>query len=63
VTIYTVGHSTRSLDAFIALLRSHGITRLADIRTVPRSRRHPHFSKEALEQSLPSYPGLEGLTG
>src|SRR5256885_16375183 len=54
MTIYTIGHSTRSLDDFLALLQGHGITQLADIRTVPRSRRHPHFSGEALAESLPA---------
>ena len=50
--IYTVGHSTRSLEEFTALLREHGIERLADIRRYPGSRRYPHFSREALAQSL-----------
>nr|MBP9503412.1 DUF488 family protein [Promineifilum sp.] len=36
--IYTIGHSTRSLEEFIALLREHGVTLVADVRTVPRSR-------------------------
>jgi uncharacterized protein (DUF488 family) len=54
MTIYTVGHSTRPPDEFIALLRAHAIEQIADVRTVPRSRRHPHFSREALEQSLPA---------
>jgi len=68
VTIFTIGHSTRSLDDFIALLHSHGINRLADIRTVPKSRRHPHFAGDALARSLPAedvayrhFPGLGGL--
>lgn len=54
MTIYTIGHSTRALDEFIALLRAHDITQVADVRTVPKSRRHPHFSREALERSLPA---------
>jgi len=53
VTIYTIGHSTRSLDDFVALLRAHRIRQLADVRTVPKSRRHPHFAGEALALSLP----------
>jgi len=53
VTIYTIGHSTRSLDDFLALLRAHRIRQLADVRTVPKSRRHPHFAGEALARSLP----------
>ena len=51
--IWSVGHSTHSFDAFIALLTAHGITLLADIRRVPRSRRHPHFDTDALARSLP----------
>jgi uncharacterized protein (DUF488 family) len=50
--IYTVGHSTHPLDEFMALLTAHGIRQLADIRSVPRSRRHPHFSADALAASL-----------
>jgi uncharacterized protein (DUF488 family) len=53
VTIYTIGHSTRSLDDFLALLRAHRIAQLADVRTVPKSRRHPHLAGEALARSLP----------
>jgi uncharacterized protein (DUF488 family) len=66
-TIYTIGHSTRTFGELIGLLRAHDITRLADIRTVPRSRRHPHFSIDALSSSLPqagiSYRHLPGLGG
>ena len=66
--IYTIGHSTRSLDEFVGLLRTHGVEGIADIRTVPKSRRHPHFSADALSVSLPQvgvsyrhFPGLGGL--
>jgi uncharacterized protein (DUF488 family) len=66
--VYTIGHSTRALDEFIALLHAHGVNQLADVRTIPKSRRHPHFAKDALSESLPaagiSYrhsPGLGGL--
>jgi uncharacterized protein (DUF488 family) len=52
VTFYTIGHSTRTLPEFLALLRVHGIAQIADVRTVPRSRRHPHFAREALAASL-----------
>src|SRR5205814_124509 len=51
--VYTIGHSTRALEELVALLREHGIERLADIRRFPGSRRYPHFSREALERSLP----------
>jgi uncharacterized protein (DUF488 family) len=56
--IYTIGHSTRSLEEFISLLREHGVTRLADIRRYPGSRRHPHFSGESLQRTLPDH-GIE----
>ena len=51
--IYTIGHSTRTLDEFTELLRMNGVERLADIRRYPGSRRYPHFSREALAESLP----------
>lgn len=65
--IYTIGHSTRSLAELVALLGEHDVTRLADIRRFPGSRRHPHFSKESLEHSLPghgiAYVHFEDLGG
>jgi uncharacterized protein (DUF488 family) len=51
--LYTVGHSTRSLDELVGLLHGHGIVLLADIRTAPGSRRLQHFSRVALEAELP----------
>jgi uncharacterized protein (DUF488 family) len=51
--VWTVGHSTYSLDAFVGLLAEHGIQQVADIRTAPRSRRHPQFDAGALAVSLP----------
>src|SRR5215471_1142755 len=53
--IFTVGHSTRSLDELVTLLRAHGVTQLADVRTVPKSRRHPHVARDALSRSLPEH--------
>jgi uncharacterized protein (DUF488 family) len=50
--VWTIGHSTRSADEFVALLQANSITGLADVRTIPRSRRHPHFGREALEARL-----------
>jgi uncharacterized protein (DUF488 family) len=68
VTIYTVGHSTRPFDEFLRLLQAHGIEQLADVRTVPRSRRHPQFARETLDAALASqgityrhFPALGGL--
>ncbi|MEO6455895.1 MAG: DUF488 domain-containing protein [Ginsengibacter sp.] len=51
--IYTIGHSTRTLEEFISMLTSSQISFLADIRSYPGSRRYPHFNKEALQASLP----------
>jgi uncharacterized protein (DUF488 family) len=51
-TIYTIGHSTRTIEQFIALLRAHGIEELVDVRTIPRSRHNPQFGKEELAASL-----------
>ncbi|CAG0957412.1 DUF488 family protein [Geobacter sp.] len=48
LTIYTVGHSTRSLDEFVGLLRAHGIRQLVDVRTIPRSRHNPQFNRDTL---------------
>lgn len=53
-TLYTVGHSTRTLDELIEALRAHSIATLVDIRSFPVSRRLPHFNREALEKSLPA---------
>ena len=65
--IYTIGHSTHSADAFLALLRMHGVTQLADVRTMPMSRRYPHFNKDSLEKFLAAsgirYRHLGGLGG
>jgi uncharacterized protein (DUF488 family) len=50
--VWTVGHSTRTLEAFLAILAAHGIGAIADVRRFPASRRHPHFAGEALAASL-----------
>jgi uncharacterized protein (DUF488 family) len=50
--IYTVGHSTHAPAAFVSLLQAHGIRQVADVRTVPKSGRHPHFNGAALERLL-----------
>lgn len=52
MTFYTIGHSTRAIDDFLALLRDHEIAALADVRRYPGSRRHPQFSQQALAASL-----------
>lgn len=50
--VLALGHSTRPLEETLELLRSHGVATLADIRTVPRSRRNPQYSQEALRASV-----------
>ena len=51
-TLYTIGHSTRSLEELVAALKAHGIETLVDIRAFPMSRRLPHFNRESLESEL-----------
>jgi uncharacterized protein (DUF488 family) len=52
IEVWTIGHSTRSLEAFLALLTEHDINVLADVRRIPASRRHPHFGQQALAEAL-----------
>lgn len=66
-TLYTIGHSTRSLEELIAALRAHQIQTLVDIRAFPMSRRLPQFNRDSLEQSLPAagirYVWMKALGG
>jgi uncharacterized protein (DUF488 family) len=66
--VLTVGHSTRTLEEFIGLLQAHGVTCVADVRTIPRSRHNPQFNADSLPGSLKKagigyrhLPGLGGL--
>jgi uncharacterized protein (DUF488 family) len=66
--IFTIGHSTRPIDTFIRLLQAHGVQRLVDVRTIPKSRHNPQFSRDALSGALrrakihyTHLPGLGGL--
>jgi uncharacterized protein (DUF488 family) len=66
--VLTIGHSTRSLEEFIRLLQAHGVRRVVDVRTVPRSLHNPQFNKTSLPESLNKaglayvhMPGLGGL--
>ena len=66
--VLTVGHSTRTLAEFIALLEAHGVSRLIDVRTVPRSRHNPQFNSDTLQAALAAAgidyahrPGLGGF--
>jgi uncharacterized protein (DUF488 family) len=52
MTIFTVGHSTRSIEAFLDLLQAQGVKRVIDVRTIPRSRHNPQFNRETLPQML-----------
>jgi uncharacterized protein (DUF488 family) len=68
MAIYTVGHSTRPIDDFLGLLRPRDIRVLADVRTVPGSRRHPQFGQPSLAAALSDegivyghFPSLGGL--
>lgn len=64
---FTIGHSNRSLDEFIELLRGAGIDLLADIRTIPKSRANPQFNEDTLPASLAacdiSYERIAALGG
>jgi uncharacterized protein (DUF488 family) len=66
--IMTIGHSTHTIEEFIHLLQAQGVTCVADVRTVPRSRHNPQFNKDSLPRSLKEaglgyvhLPGLGGL--
>jgi uncharacterized protein (DUF488 family) len=66
--IFTIGHSTRPIDAFIRLLRAHGVQRVVDVRTIPRSQHNPQFNRDQLSPALHRakihyrhMPGLGGL--
>jgi len=50
--IYTIGHSTRTFDELVAMLRSFNVSVLADIRTIPRSRHNPQFNRDTLRSAL-----------
>ena len=67
VQIFTIGHSTRSFEAFAQLLQGHGIEQLVDVRSYPTSRKFPHFSQENLSRALEKigiqYHHLKALGG
>jgi len=52
--IFTIGHSNRPIEEFIRLLEAHGVKRVVDIRTIPRSRHNPQFNADVLPKSLHS---------
>src|SRR5215470_2795412 len=65
--LYTIGHSTRTLDELIETLQAHSIKTLVDIRAFPASRRLPHFNRESLQKTLPAagiqYVWMKSLGG
>jgi uncharacterized protein (DUF488 family) len=65
--VLTIGHSTRTLETFLHLLQAHDVTRLVDVRTIPRSRHNPQFNQETLPDALHnagiSYQHIAGLGG
>jgi len=65
--LYTIGHSTRTLDELTAALKVHEIATLVDIRAFPLSRRLPQFNRESLEKTLPTagiqYVWMKALGG
>src|SRR5512139_692239 len=67
-TVFTIGHSNRELAEFVRLLQAHGVTTIADVRSVPRSRHNPQFNLDTLPAALQAagigyvhQPGLGGL--
>jgi len=67
VTLYTIGHSTRTLEELIEALRAHQIRTLVDIRAFPMSRRLPQFNRDSLAETLPAagirYVWMKALGG
>ena len=65
--VLTVGHSTRTLQEFVALLLAHGVDQLVDVRTIPRSRHNPQFNRDRLPRPLQKagirYRHMAGLGG
>jgi uncharacterized protein (DUF488 family) len=65
--LMTIGHSTRPIEEFIDLLKSNGVQRLVDVRTIPRSRHNPQFNRDSLPKSLEAsgiaYTHLKDLGG
>jgi len=66
-TIFTIGHSTRTIDEFLHLLHVHGVQRIVDVRTIAKSRHNPQFAEPELAASLSAdglgYQRLESLGG
>jgi hypothetical protein len=67
LAVFTIGHSTRSIENFVRLLKAHGIGRVIDVRTIPRSRHNPQFNRQRLSAALRRnrihYRHMAGLGG
>lgn len=65
--IFTVGHSTHPIEEFVLILEAHGVDRIVDVRTVPKSRHNPQFNEAELRSTLPAagidYRRIEALGG
>ena len=68
LSVYSIGHSTRTLDEFVQLLKTYRVSIVVDVRTIPRSRHNPQFNKDTLPESLKAHalryihmPELGGL--
>jgi uncharacterized protein (DUF488 family) len=68
LVVFTIGHSTLASEAFIHVLKAHGVQRVLDVRTIPRSRHNPQFNRDQLSPALHRarihyrhMPGLGGL--
>ena len=66
-TLYTIGHSTRTIEEFLELLKAHHIQEIVDVRTVPQSRHNPQFGQDQLQTALAqagiAYTHLKKLGG
>lgn len=67
IVVFTIGHSTRPVSEFIEIIRTFGIKKVVDIRTIPKSRHNPQFNGDILRESLKTakirYLHLKGLGG
>ena len=65
--MFTIGHSTRPIEEFVRLLKAHGVQRVIDVRTIPRSRHNPQFNRDQLSPALHRarihYRHMAGLGG
>lgn len=66
-TLYTIGHSNRTLERFVDLLNAHGVKKIVDVRTIPKSHHNPQFNQDEIRKSLKSakirYEHLKALGG